>query len=226
MRGRRKVSVCLEVHCSTTAKDDVIMFDNDFFGISETEEPNGFHRFNLMLLRKPFASLYSAVRIHFCSVFGSLKKNLFGGQRHVASAALGFTDRLRGRFRRCDLHLLITVLNRQALRNAGVGRASAHGLPCGVYLGDSGCDWPQLLGMPSHRCPARFYSRSSCFPAWHEKLKLRFGHVAGPQRALGSNQSIGGAGTLMGWQWCHCAMKLDKIGQTLPKKIFGANGWD
>lgn len=50
---------------------------------------------------------------------------------------------------------------------------------------------------------------------------MRFGHVAGPQRALGSNQSIGGAGTLMGWQWCHCFVE---VGQTLPKKISGTNG--
>lgn len=109
-----------------------------------------------MLSRKPFASLYSAVRIHLSSVAGSLEKVLFGGQRHVASAALGFTDRLRG-LRRCDLHLkLVTVLNRQALRNAGVSRASAHGLACGVYLGDSGCDWPQLLGCPAPDAPPDF----------------------------------------------------------------------
>lgn len=93
------------IHGGFCNDDDVIMFDNDFFGISDTE-----------------ASVMSPA------------------QR------------------------LVLQTGYEALRNAGVSRASAHGLACGVYLGDSGCDWPQL-----------------------------FGHVAGPQRALGSNQSIGGS---------------------------------
>lgn len=93
------------IHGGFCNDDDVIMFDNDFFGISETE-----------------ASIMSPA------------------QR------------------------LVLQTGYEALRNAGVSKASARGLPCGVYLGDSGCDWPQL-----------------------------FGHVAGPQRALGSQQSIGGS---------------------------------
>lgn len=34
----------------------------------------------------------------------------------------------------------------EALRGSGVNRAGARNLACGVFLGDSGCDWPQLFG--------------------------------------------------------------------------------
>ena len=41
---------------------------------------------------------------------------------------------------------LILQTGYEALRNSGVSRLKAHGLSCGVFLGDSGCDWPQLFG--------------------------------------------------------------------------------
>ncbi|CAJ1446693.1 unnamed protein product [Effrenium voratum] len=59
---------------------------------------------------------------------------------------------------------LVLQTGYEALRNAGINKAKCQGLACGVYLGDSGCDWPQL-----------------------------FAHNSGPQRCLGSMQSIGGA---------------------------------
>lgn len=93
------------IHGGFCADEDVIMFDNAFFGLSDEEA-------------------------------------------RVMSPA----------------QRLVMQTGYEALQNAGVTKASAMGLRCGVYLGDSGCDWTQL-----------------------------FGHLAGPSRALGSAQGIGGS---------------------------------
>ncbi|CAK9101811.1 Phenolphthiocerol/phthiocerol polyketide synthase subunit C ((Phenol)carboxyphthiodiolenone synthase subunit C) (Beta-ketoacyl-acyl-carrier-protein synthase I) (Phthiocerol synthesis polyketide synthase type I PpsC) [Durusdinium trenchii] len=93
------------IHGGFCNDEDVIMFDNEFFQISETE-----------------AGIMSPA------------------QR------------------------LLLQTGYEALRGSGVNRAGARNLACGVFLGDSGCDWPQL-----------------------------FGKVVGPQRCLGSAQSIGAA---------------------------------
>lgn len=47
---------------------------------------------------------------------------------------------------------LVLQTGYEALQNAGISRASANGLSCGVYLGDSGCDWPQLSGSEMFSC--------------------------------------------------------------------------
>eukprot|EP00930_Biecheleria_cincta_P018480 TRINITY_DN14388_c3_g1_i2.p1 TRINITY_DN14388_c3_g1~~TRINITY_DN14388_c3_g1_i2.p1 ORF type:complete len:1233 (-),score=231.02 TRINITY_DN14388_c3_g1_i2:95-3766(-) len=58
---------------------------------------------------------------------------------------------------------LVLQTGYEALQQAGISKATARGFECGVYLGDSGCDWPHL-----------------------------FGHLSGPLRGLGQSNSITG----------------------------------
>jgi len=78
--------------------------------------------------------------------------NLFFGVSEVEAGVMSPAQRL------------VLQTGYEALHHAGISKAQARGYNCGVFLGDSGCDWPHL-----------------------------FGQNAGPQRCIGSSNCITGS---------------------------------